>query len=112
MTFPNNSVIAASGWNKQNIYLSIYHLTYAKLLAIVMHENMKLGDNTPEEWEAVTCKHKISDKMLANSSLYFTALQYINNLETKRSYKRRVNLKILKFSKKFIERFKKYSLIC
>ena len=22
------------------------HLTYAKLLAIVMHENMKLGDNT------------------------------------------------------------------
>ena len=26
MTFPNNSVIAASGWNKQNIYLSIYLL--------------------------------------------------------------------------------------
>ena len=24
MTFPNNSVIAASGWNEQNIYLSIY----------------------------------------------------------------------------------------
>ena len=24
MTFPNNSVIPASGWNKQNIYLSIY----------------------------------------------------------------------------------------
>ena len=23
MTFPNNSVIPASGWNKQNIYLSI-----------------------------------------------------------------------------------------
>ena len=22
------------------------HLTYAKLLAIVVHENMKLGDNT------------------------------------------------------------------
>ena len=67
------------------------HLTYAKLLAIVVHENMKLGDNT------FTCKHKISDKMLANSSPYFTALQYINNLETKRSYKRKVNLKNLKF---------------
>ena len=26
MTFPNNSVIAASGWNKQNIYLSIQKL--------------------------------------------------------------------------------------
>ena len=50
--------------------------------------------------------------MLANSSPYFTALQYINNLETKRSYKKRVDLKILKLSKKFIERFKNYSLIC
>ena len=27
MTFPNNSVIAASGWNKQNIYLSINYET-------------------------------------------------------------------------------------
>ena len=24
------------------------HLTYANMLAIVAHENMKLGDNTPE----------------------------------------------------------------
>ena len=24
MTFPNNSIIAASGWNKQNICLTIY----------------------------------------------------------------------------------------
>ena len=28
--------------------------------------------------------------MLRNCSPYFTALQYINNLETKRSYKRKV----------------------
>ena len=26
MTVPNKSVIAVSGWNKQNIYLSIYLL--------------------------------------------------------------------------------------
>ena len=45
-------------------------------------------------------------------SPYFTALQYISNLETKRSYKRKVNLKNLKFLKKSIERFKNYSLIC
>ena len=59
-------------------------------------------------------------------SPYFTALLYIKNLETKRSYKRTVTLKILKFSKKFIEWFIKllffyflflffffnYSLIC
>ena len=36
-------------------------------------------------------------KILANCSPYFTALQHINNLETKRSYKRKVNLKNLKF---------------
>ena len=28
---------------------------------------------------------------------YFTALQYINNLETKKSYKRKVDLKNIKF---------------
>ena len=88
------------------------HLTYAKMLAVVVHENMKLGDNTSELREALTCKHKIFDKTLANRSPYFTSLQYINNLETKRSYKRTVNLNILTFSKKVIEQFKNYSLIC
>ena len=81
------------------------HLTYAKMLAIVVHENMKLGDNTLNR-EARTCKHKISAKIFANCSPYFaalrrspyfTALQYINNLETKRSCERKVNLKNLKF---------------
>ena len=66
------------------------------MLAIVVHENMKLGDNTLNR-EARTCKHKISAKILANCSPYFTALQYINYLETKRSYKRKVDLKNLKF---------------
>ena len=43
--------------------------------------------------EALTCKDKFSDKILANYTLYFTApLQYINNLETERSYKMTVNL--------------------
>ena len=83
------------------------HLTYAKMLAIVVHENMKLGDNTLNN-ERLT----LSAKILANCNPYFTALQYINNLETKRSYKRKVNLKNLKFLKKSIERFKNYSLIC
>ena len=41
--------------------------------------------------EALTCKDKFSDKILANYTLYLTApLQYINNLE--RSYKMTVNL--------------------
>ena len=88
------------------------HLKYAKMLAIVANENMELGDNTLNKWEALTCKHKISDKIFANCCPYFTALQYINNLETKRSYKRKLNLKSINFFKKSMEQFKNYSLIC
>ena len=72
-------------------------LKYAKKLHFVLHENMKRG-------EAHTCKHTISAKILANCTPYFTALQYINNLETKSSYKRKVNLKNIKLLKKSIER--------
>ena len=78
------------------------HLTYAIMLAMVVHENMKLGDNTLNKYP------EISAKILANYSASFTASQYINNLETNRSYKRRVKLKNLKFFKKSIERFKKF----
>ena len=60
---------------------------------------MKLG-NTLQKWEALSCKHKISNKKLANCSPYFTALQYLNNLETQRSYKTTVNLKNINFFKK------------
>ena len=86
-------------------------LKYAKMLAIVVHENMQLGHNTLNN-ERLTLVNKISAKILANCSPYFTTLQYINNLETKRSYKRKVNLKNVNFLKKSIKRFKNYSLIC
>ena len=75
------------------------HLTYAKMLAIAIRENMKLGDNTLNN-ERLTFVDKISAKILANCSPYFTALQYINNLETKGPYKRKVNVKNLFFFKK------------
>ena len=61
--------------------------------------------------EAFSCNDETSNKKVSNCSPCFTALQYINNLESKRSYKRKVNLKNLKFFKKSIERFKNYSLI-
>ena len=77
------------------------HLKYAKMLAIVANENMELGDNTLNKWEALTCKHKISDKIFANCSPYFTTLQYINNLETKKSYKKTVYVKTLKLKKNY-----------
>ena len=63
------------------------------LLVTAVHEvKMILGDNILKYWEAFTWKDKTSDNKLSNCCLYFTALQYINNLETKRSYKRTVNL--------------------
>ena len=73
------------------------HLTCAKMVAIVMRKNMKLGDNTLKDERLTFVNTKIYAKILANCSPYFTALQYINNLETKRSYKRKVHLKNLKF---------------
>ena len=66
------------------------------MLAIVVHENMKLRDNTLNS-ERLTLN---TDKILANCSPYFTALQYNKNLEIKRSYKRKVNLMNPNFLKK------------
>ena len=71
------------------------------MLAIVVHENMKLGHNTLN-----------NERLTLVNTFYFTALQYINNLETKRSYKRKVNLKNLNCFKKSIEWFENYLLIC
>ena len=41
------------------------HLKSAEILFIVLHQNMKLEDNTPEPWEAFTCicKQEILDKV-------------------------------------------------
>ena len=64
------------------------------MLAIVDHENMKLGDNT------------------LNKDRLSLVLQCIKNLETQRSYERTVNLKNVTFLKKSIERFKNYLLVC
>ena len=46
---------------------------------------------------AFSCSDKTSDKKVANCSRYFTALQCINNLEAKRSYKRKVNFKNINY---------------
>ena len=70
------------------------------LLVTVAHVKMKLEDKARqalnnERLSLVITKLPI--KKLTNCSHYFTALQCINNLETKRSYKRKVNLKNFKF---------------
>ena len=76
------------------------------LLVAAVHLKMELGDNSLNNERLSLVMTKLPIKKVANCSRFFTALQYINNFETKRSYKRKVNLKNLKFLKKFIERFK------
>ena len=46
------------------------HLTYAKMLAIVMRENMKLGDNTLNNERLTFVNTKFFAKILANCSPY------------------------------------------
>ena len=62
------------------------------MLAIVVHENIKLGDVTLNNEGLSVVKTKFLT-ILANCSPYFAALQYFNNLESKRSYNRTFNLK-------------------
>ena len=82
------------------------------LLVTAVHVKMKLGDIAlNKEGRLSLVMTKLPIKKVANCSRYFTALQCINNLETKRSYKRKVNPKNLNFFQKSIERFKNYSLI-
>ena len=42
------------------------NLKYAKMQAIVVHENLKFGDNTLNNERLSHCEHKISHKLLAN----------------------------------------------
>ena len=81
------------------------HLKYAKMLAFVVHENMKLGHNTLNNERLTLVNTKFLPK-------YWRIVALILLPYNTRSYKRKVNLKNLKFSKKSIERFKNYSLIC
>ena len=65
-------------------------------LVTVVHVKMKLGDNALNNERFSLVITKLLIKKVTNCSPYFTALQYIDNLETKRSYKMKVNLKNLK----------------
>ena len=42
------------------------NLKYAKMLAIVVHEKNETWRQYPEESEPLTCKHKFTNKILAN----------------------------------------------
>ena len=66
------------------------------LLVTVVHVKMKLGDNALNSERLSLVITKLPIKKVGNCSPYFTALRCINNLENKRSYQRKVNLKNLK----------------
>ena len=69
------------------------------LLVSVVHVKMKLGDNALNNERLSLVITTLPIKKVTNCSPYFTALQCNNNLETERSYKRKVNLKDLKLKK-------------
>ena len=82
---------------------------------IACHSKPNILNNAGVTWWAKKSHMRVlmsSDKKLTNCSPYFISLQCINDLETKRSYKGKINLKNLKIFKKSTEQFKNYSLIC
>ena len=83
-------------------------LKYAEMLAIVVHENMKLGDNWLED---VSFKHVIIDQTLAFRIQEDIILlpSNINVLETQKWLETIVNLK---FQKKSFGQIQNFWLLC
>ena len=73
-------------------------LKYVKMLAIAVHENMRLVDNTLNNERLSLVNTNISYKILANCSPYFTAISII--LKLKSQIKGRLISGILIFFKK------------
>ena len=89
------------------------HLKYAEILVIVLHQNMKIGDNTRNN-ERLSQRRYFDKVIIVNflyCSPYVIPLQVIKNIETQRSCKMTVKLDNLKFLKTFIMRFQNYLFI-
>ena len=57
------------------------HLKYAEVLVIVLHQNMKLGDNTQNN-ERPSSRRNFDKVRIVNCSPYVITLQVIKNIET------------------------------
>ena len=88
------------------------HLKYAKMLAIVVHENMKLGDNTLNNERLTIVNTKFLPKYWRIVALILLPYNISIILKLKGHIKERLISRILNFKKKSIGRFKNYSLIC
>ena len=80
------------------------HLTYAKMLAIVLRENMKLGDNTLNNERLTFVNTKFLPKYWRIVALILLPYNISIILKLKGHIKGRLISRI--------ERFKTYSLIC
>ena len=88
------------------------HLTYAKMLAIVMRENMKLGDNTLNNERLTFVNTEFLPKYWRIVALILLPYNISIILKLKGHIKGRLISRMLFFKKKSIEWFKNYSLIC
>ena len=75
------------------------HLTYAKMLAIVVHENMKLGDNTLNNERLKVANTKFLPKYLRIVELILLPYNKSIILKLKGHMKGRLISKILNFFK-------------
>ena len=71
------------------------HLTYAKMLAIVVHENMKLGDNTLNNERLALVNTKFQPKYLRIVALILLPYNISIILKLKGHIKGRLILRIL-----------------
>ena len=76
------------------------HLTYAKMLAIVMHENMKLGDNTPNNERLTFVNTKFLPKYWRIVALILLPYNISIILKLKGHIKARLILRILNLKKR------------
>ena len=82
------------------------------MLAVVVHENMKLGDNTLDNERLSLVNTKLLTKYERIVALILQPYNTSIILKLKGHIKGRLISRILNFFKKSIERFKNYSLIC
>ena len=75
------------------------HLTYAKMLAIVVHENMKLGDNTLNDERLTLVNTKFQRKYSRIVALILLPYNISIILKPKGHIKERLILRILNFKK-------------
>ena len=87
-------------------------LKYAKMLAIVVHENMKLGHNNLNNERLTLVNTKFLPKYWRIVALILLPYNISIILKLKGHIKGRLISRILNFLKKSIELFKNYSLIC